>query len=168
MLCSGNGDYEEGACRCYPGWKGGECQLRHDECVVADCGGHGKCVDGGCACARGFTGEACQESELERLREGTFHVLRQRISMILNPILHLQPTAPTPLAPVTGSAWRARACAGRAGAASTAASWTARPGSACPTAPGTASSTWSCSSASAGDSGPATTAPKVRKKSSPS
>ena len=63
VLCSGNGDYEEGACRCYPGWKGGECQLRHDECVVADCGGHGKCVDGGCACARGFTGEACQESE---------------------------------------------------------------------------------------------------------
>ena len=63
VLCSGNGDYEDGACQCYPGWKGGECQLRRDECAVADCGGRGECVDGTCACARGFTGDACQESE---------------------------------------------------------------------------------------------------------
>ncbi len=63
ILCSGNGDYEDGQCRCYPGWKGVECQLRHDECEVADCSGHGKCVNGRCLCARGFTGDECQESK---------------------------------------------------------------------------------------------------------
>ena len=61
VLCSGNGDYEDGICRCFPGWKGIECQLRSNECEVADCNGHGKCVNGLCVCARGFTGEHCKE-----------------------------------------------------------------------------------------------------------
>ena len=35
VLCSSNGEYEEGACRCYPGWKGAECSIRHNECEVS-------------------------------------------------------------------------------------------------------------------------------------
>ena len=61
VLCSGNGDYEDGVCRCFPGWKGIECQLRSNECEIADCNGHGKCVNGVCNCARGFTGKHCKE-----------------------------------------------------------------------------------------------------------
>ena len=63
VLCSGNGDYEDGVCRCFPGWKGIECQLRSNECEVADCNGHGKCVNGMCICARGFTGKDCKEGK---------------------------------------------------------------------------------------------------------
>ena len=63
VLCSGHGDYEDGQCRCFPGWKGLECQLRHDQCEVADCSGHGQCVNGKCVCARGYTGPACQQSK---------------------------------------------------------------------------------------------------------
>ena len=63
VLCSGHGDYEDGQCRCFPGWKGLECQLRHDQCEVADCNGHGQCVNGKCVCARGYTGNACQQSK---------------------------------------------------------------------------------------------------------
>ena len=63
VLCSGHGDYEDGQCRCFPGWKGLECQLRHDQCEVADCSGHGQCVNGKCVCARGYTGNACQQSK---------------------------------------------------------------------------------------------------------
>ena len=50
----------------FSGWKGQECQLKHDECEVADCNGHGKCVNGNCVCARGFTGPACEQSKLNR------------------------------------------------------------------------------------------------------
>lgn len=64
VLCSGHGDYEDGQCRCFPGWKGLECQLRHDQCEVADCSGHGQCINGKCVCARGYTGHACQQSKL--------------------------------------------------------------------------------------------------------
>ena len=64
LLCSSNGDYEDGQCKCYPGWKGVECHLRHDECEVADCSGHGKCVNGDCVCSRGFAGNACEKSNL--------------------------------------------------------------------------------------------------------
>ena len=64
VLCSGNGDYEDGVCRCFPGWKGIECQLRSNECEVADCNGHGKCVNGLCVCARGFTGKHCKEGKI--------------------------------------------------------------------------------------------------------
>ena len=66
VLCSGHGDYEDGQCRCFPGWKGLECQLRHDQCEVADCSGHGQCVNGKCVCARGYTGHACQQSKNEK------------------------------------------------------------------------------------------------------
>lgn len=65
VLCSGNGDYEDGVCRCFPGWKGIECQLRSNECEVADCNGHGKCVNGICICARGFTGKDCKQGKLK-------------------------------------------------------------------------------------------------------
>lgn len=47
------------------GWKGLECQLKHDECEVADCNGHGKCVNGNCLCARGFTGPSCEQSKFK-------------------------------------------------------------------------------------------------------
>ena len=65
VLCSGNGDYEDGVCRCFPGWKGIECQLSSNECEVADCNGNGKCVNGLCVCARGFTGKHCKEGMSE-------------------------------------------------------------------------------------------------------
>lgn len=64
VLCSSNGEYEEGACRCYPGWKGAECSIRHNECEVPDCNNHGNCVAGECQCSRGYTGEFCQLGEL--------------------------------------------------------------------------------------------------------
>ena len=63
MLCSSNGEYEEGACRCYPGWKGAECSIRHNECEVPDCNNHGNCVAGECQCSRGYTGQFCQLGE---------------------------------------------------------------------------------------------------------
>jgi len=47
--------------------QGAECQLRHDECEVADCGGRGKCVAGKCECARGWTGEDCSQGERNEL-----------------------------------------------------------------------------------------------------
>ena len=63
MLCSSNGEYEEGACRCCPGWKGAECSIRHNECEVRDCNNHGNCVAGECQCSRGYTGQFCQLGE---------------------------------------------------------------------------------------------------------
>ena len=51
--------------RSYSGWKGLECQLKHDECEVADCNGHGKCVNGVCVCSRGFTGPSCEQSKFK-------------------------------------------------------------------------------------------------------
>ena len=63
VLCSGRGEYLNGECQCNPGWKGKECNLRHDECEVPDCNGHGKCVNGKCSCMRGYKGEFCQEGK---------------------------------------------------------------------------------------------------------
>ena len=63
VLCGGNGDYSKGACVCHPGWKGPECNLRHDECEVPDCGGHGQCRDGECQCIRGYKGKYCEEGQ---------------------------------------------------------------------------------------------------------
>lgn len=61
MLCSQKGEYINGECQCNPGWKGKECNLRHDECEVADCNGHGHCVSGKCQCVRGYKGKLCEE-----------------------------------------------------------------------------------------------------------
>ena len=66
VLCSGNGDYEDGVCRCFPGWKGVECQLRSNECEIADCNGNGNCNNGVCVCARGFTGKNCREGRFKK------------------------------------------------------------------------------------------------------
>ena len=58
-LCSGNGLYLRGQCQCYDGWKGLECDLRADECVVPNCNGNGRCIDGTCICHPGFQGIDC-------------------------------------------------------------------------------------------------------------
>lgn len=50
-----------GECFCNPSWKGKECQLREDECEVADCNGHGDCMDGLCRCFAGYKGFHCEE-----------------------------------------------------------------------------------------------------------
>ena len=60
ILCSGRGQYLKGICKCPPGWKGKECELREDECEVADCSGHGICTNGRCNCSPGFTGTNCE------------------------------------------------------------------------------------------------------------
>ena len=63
LLCSGHGFYGGGRCHCLDGWKGGECEVREEECEVADCSGHGDCREGVCLCRRGWTGRHCQKSE---------------------------------------------------------------------------------------------------------
>ncbi|XP_063885071.1 teneurin-m-like isoform X4 [Scylla paramamosain] len=60
-LCSNHGEYVAGQCKCHPGFKGKECQLRHHECEVPDCNGKGQCVGGHCHCAKGSTGEFCEK-----------------------------------------------------------------------------------------------------------
>lgn len=60
ILCSGRGQYLKGICKCPPGWKGKECELREDECEVANCSGHGICTNGRCNCSPGFTGTNCE------------------------------------------------------------------------------------------------------------
>lgn len=62
-MCSQKGEYINGECQCNPGWKGKECQLRHDECEVPDCNGHGHCVTGKCSCVRGYKGKFCEEGK---------------------------------------------------------------------------------------------------------
>ncbi|XP_048526396.1 teneurin-m-like isoform X2 [Dendroctonus ponderosae] len=63
VLCSQRGEYINGECQCNPGWKGKECQLRHDECEVPDCNGHGHCANGKCNCIRGYKGKFCEEAD---------------------------------------------------------------------------------------------------------
>lgn len=63
VLCSQRGEYINGECQCNPGWKGKECQLRHDECEVPDCNGHGHCANGKCNCIRGYKGKFCEEGK---------------------------------------------------------------------------------------------------------
>ena len=178
VLCSGNGDYDDGKCGCYPGWKGPECQLRHDECVVADCGGHGRCVNGECQCSRGWTGQDCGQGEFLYL----VHIWNLMVEMCTI----FQPTATILTAPGTASASRAPAFAGRDGedrivirqessknlhikepffrTSDFFPRWTTRPASAFPTVPATGTLTWRPRSASAGDSGLEGTAQKVRRK----
>lgn len=63
ILCNQRGEYINGECQCNPGWKGKECNLRHDECEVSDCNGHGYCTNGKCICALGFKGKFCSEGK---------------------------------------------------------------------------------------------------------
>jgi len=58
-LCSGNGEYESGRCKCNQGWTGDDCQLPSEHCAGVYCSQHGQCVDGRCVCASGFTGIDC-------------------------------------------------------------------------------------------------------------
>lgn len=59
-VCSGHGDYASGACRCYPEWKGQECQTLWSECEDPTCSGNGRCVVGECQCYEGYAGNLCQ------------------------------------------------------------------------------------------------------------
>ncbi len=59
VLCQGKGVYAHGACKCYAGWKGRECDVPEDECEDPTCSGNGKCVGGICVCAPGFAGPSC-------------------------------------------------------------------------------------------------------------
>jgi hypothetical protein len=60
-LCSGNGVYQAGICKCYRGWTGTECHLPAGDCVGMNCSQHGACVDGQCVCAAGYRGVNCAE-----------------------------------------------------------------------------------------------------------
>ncbi|XP_044310033.1 teneurin-2 [Varanus komodoensis] len=61
VLCSGNGQYTKGACLCYSGWKGPECDVPVSQCIDPSCGGHGSCMEGNCVCSVGYKGENCEE-----------------------------------------------------------------------------------------------------------
>ena len=61
VLCSSNGVYVRGACHCYPGWKGKECSIPHDQCEVSNCNGNGDCIQGECRCQQGFKGADCSQ-----------------------------------------------------------------------------------------------------------
>lgn len=61
MLCNNNGIYLGGECKCYPSWKGKECDIPSSQCEDPSCGGNGKCVGGMCVCAPGYKGIHCQE-----------------------------------------------------------------------------------------------------------
>jgi len=58
-LCSGNGVYESGRCKCHQGWTGDECQVPSEDCAGVYCSQHGRCVDGRCVCSAGFSGVDC-------------------------------------------------------------------------------------------------------------
>jgi hypothetical protein len=62
-LCSGNGIYLLGACKCNRGWTGAECQLVTADCAGVDCSHHGRCIDGQCICAAGYTGLDCVDGQ---------------------------------------------------------------------------------------------------------
>ena len=52
-------------CSCALGWKGNNCKLDVDDCLVAPCKNGGTCADAGtnaylCTCAKGFRGFKCQ------------------------------------------------------------------------------------------------------------
>lgn len=62
MLCSGNGVYEGGICKCYNNWKGAECSIQAHHCKECI---HGRCIDGECSCQVGWKGEDCGEVDCE-------------------------------------------------------------------------------------------------------
>ena len=153
VLCSGRGTYVSGQCRCPPGYKGRECELRQDQCEVTHCNRRGRCEDGACRCDRGYTGEFC---ELGGYRQRSCVSIKQNLSIFVifvliftkkkhrvkkPPTTPPQRTARTQRARTTAGASAGRACTGAAGRARRAASWTRTPCSACPTAAITAPST---------------------------
>ena len=58
VLCSGNGVYEGGVCKCFDSWKGAECSVQAHHCEGCI---HGRCVAGECQCEEGWRGERCDE-----------------------------------------------------------------------------------------------------------
>ena len=67
VLCSGRGQYVHGFCECIGGWKGPECNVPWDQCLVADCNGQGVCMEGECICYRGYTGVSCEQGNKQHL-----------------------------------------------------------------------------------------------------
>lgn len=63
VLCSGNGQYSQGRCLCFSGWKGTECDVPTTQCIDPQCGGRGICIMGSCACNSGYKGENCEEGK---------------------------------------------------------------------------------------------------------
>ena len=61
--CSGKGQCMDGACLCYAGFTGMNCEINIDDCISVNCSGQGQCVDGNssyaCICNPGLTGEDC-------------------------------------------------------------------------------------------------------------
>ncbi len=64
VFCKGNGYYYRGQCECFVGWKGVECDIPQNQCLVANCNGHGVCREGECLCYQGFKGISCEEGKL--------------------------------------------------------------------------------------------------------
>lgn len=64
LLCSGQGRYERGRCRCYAGWRGAECDVRggsgEERPCARKCNGRGLCRGGLCFCRNGWTGSTCR------------------------------------------------------------------------------------------------------------
>lgn len=58
VLCSGNGVYEGGVCKCFDSWKGAECSVQAHHCESCV---HGRCIAGVCTCEDNWRGERCDE-----------------------------------------------------------------------------------------------------------
>lgn len=74
VLCNGRGEYLYGQCLCHAGWKGAECNIAWNECLIPDCSGHGMCAQGECLCESGYTGEYCNQGKIASASKVcTFH-----------------------------------------------------------------------------------------------
>lgn len=59
--------YIRGQCQCHAGWKGIECDIKENECVVPNCNGNGVCVGGKCECHEGFKGVDCGSGKYRQM-----------------------------------------------------------------------------------------------------